>query len=339
MDTEEFIVGERTMEDAIMSESEDRYRKLNEMEYVPGAGEVLALGVYHGFQYAVLNIEGRHPCGYVNISGHVQDLEDSESEWKFARFNKIECHGGVSYAEPDLYPFYEGGFWIGWDYSHFGDFDSRISGHEGMKYSTDRVASECRTVIGQIESLLKERKSGREDDFSPFQESVEDVIACMRDGDWGCDRCGDLCNCPEQDRIIQGFADRLERANHFGRECHESLERIYLSANKSYKERLSEIKTEASEAVKDLLVENKRLKKELEDARLGIGSESGIERVSISRHDFDVMMDALCDAWMHRAAQCHNIEGRDIPKELHEDWSNDFERWFDLYNRLRGEVG
>lgn len=122
------------------------------------------------------------------------------------------------------------------------------------------------------------------------------------------------CETPYNDQLEEARSEIVR----LGKLVEEFADKVEIQAKKARK------------ATREL----RKAKKQLEKAE-----EPKTDEVTISRKDFDVMMDALCDAWMHRAAQCHNIEGRDIPKELHEDWSNDFERWFDLYNRLRGEVG
>lgn len=44
-------------------------------------------------------------------------------------------------------------------------------------------------------------------------ETLEQVCSSMRDGDWGCDRCGDNCDCPNAESIISSFADRILSAH------------------------------------------------------------------------------------------------------------------------------
>lgn len=43
-------------------------------------------------------------------------------------------------------------------------------------------------------------------------ETVADIVREMRSGNYGCDRCGDSCDCPNADAIISNFADRIEKA-------------------------------------------------------------------------------------------------------------------------------
>ena len=56
--------------------------------------------------------------------------------------------------------------------------------------------------------------------------------------------------------------------------------------------------------------------------------------VMVNKTDFDEMKNALVCAWETRKTQCSNIEGRKIPEDLHDYWSNDFNKWYDLYNRM-----
>lgn len=41
-------------------------------------------------------------------------------------------------------------------------------------------------------------------------ESIKDIVSEMRSGSYGCDKCGDTCDCPNADAIISKFADRIE---------------------------------------------------------------------------------------------------------------------------------
>lgn len=41
---------------------------------------------------------------------------------------------------------------------------------------------------------------------------IDDILREMRDGSWGCSKCGDACDCPNVEKIISGFADRIEAA-------------------------------------------------------------------------------------------------------------------------------
>lgn len=111
--------------------------------------ELLAGGVYKFHCYAITSM-GTHPCAYVQIpessplyKAKVDLLEDL-----------INCHGGVTYTGdladglPGLEP---GGFWIGWDYAHYGDFLGGLpDGCGGKKWDTEEMVAECRAVIDQL---------------------------------------------------------------------------------------------------------------------------------------------------------------------------------------------
>ena len=131
--------------------SKDIDRRLADMEYNnDGMSSCLALGIYRGFQYAVYNIRGSHPCGYVNISGHENELiDDPEATYDFEKFYWLVCHGGVTYAEAGLSSFAEG-YWIGWDYAHYNDYVPFAGGVFGKRHYTDEIVLECKNVIDQI---------------------------------------------------------------------------------------------------------------------------------------------------------------------------------------------
>lgn len=44
-------------------------------------------------------------------------------------------------------------------------------------------------------------------------ETVAGIVSKVRSGDYGCAKCGDLCDCPNADKIIASIADRIEEAH------------------------------------------------------------------------------------------------------------------------------
>lgn len=44
-------------------------------------------------------------------------------------------------------------------------------------------------------------------------ETVAGIVSKVRSGDYGCAKCGDLCDCPNADKIIASIADRIEAAH------------------------------------------------------------------------------------------------------------------------------
>ena len=43
-------------------------------------------------------------------------------------------------------------------------------------------------------------------------ETVAEIVSKVRSGDYGCAKCGDLCDCPNADKIIASIAGRIEAA-------------------------------------------------------------------------------------------------------------------------------
>lgn len=148
----------------------DYCEKFADDGYGKSALNLLAQGFYKGFEFKVLNICGDHPCGYVRITSKRRFLEDSQSEWLYERFGWVKCHWGITYARPYLYVNDKriSGFWIGWDYSHYGDYsykEARLFGSSrGDKHSTDEVVNDCREVIDQICERLENIKSYKENE-------------------------------------------------------------------------------------------------------------------------------------------------------------------------------
>lgn len=115
---------------------------------------VLNRGIYKGYEYLVISL-GRHPTAYVCLT------EKDEYFGKHYDEIYIDCHGGITYAEPTI-SFLE---WsekykcmvrtsikdkwiIGWDYAHYGDYD--IWSRSGRKYTTKEITQECKKVIKQL---------------------------------------------------------------------------------------------------------------------------------------------------------------------------------------------
>ena len=135
-------------------------RVIAEMAYGETGTRTLAVGVYRGFQYTVLNVRGMHPCGYVNVSGYERELaEEDDTGHDIFRYRWIDCHGGITYARVGVWKF-AGGYWLGWDYGHLGDYTVFPRGEGsfcGMPYFVKDVVYECKRVIDQIVERLRSR--------------------------------------------------------------------------------------------------------------------------------------------------------------------------------------
>lgn len=120
--------------------------------------EILYRSQYNGFEYIVISY-GIHPCAYVKIPKEhpLYGMNYSEID--------IECHGGLSFSG-SLSEILNGedGFWIGWDYSHYNDYDGSYEKSFGVatqylqftkKWSTDEIVEECEEVIDRIVEKYK----------------------------------------------------------------------------------------------------------------------------------------------------------------------------------------
>ena len=120
--------------------------------------ERVADGEYKGFHFNVLTI-GTHPCAYV-------DVTDSDLNGTHYIDINIECHCGLTYSRDYLHTVDKKGWFIGWDYAHYGDF----VGYElempiyirtnGKKWTTYEIINECKQVIDQIAADHPTEKGG-----------------------------------------------------------------------------------------------------------------------------------------------------------------------------------
>lgn len=108
---------------------------------------------------------GTHPCAYIDVTDtKLVGMEFVDIYYK----TKIECHCGFTYSRNYLASVDESKerYYIGWDYSHWGDY----SGYEAMfppelrsdgkMYNTAEMVRECKNVIDQIEEwAVKELKN------------------------------------------------------------------------------------------------------------------------------------------------------------------------------------
>lgn len=116
---------------------------------------VLATGSLRDYKYYVLN-QGTHPTAYVELpewhpffGNHYDDIP-------------VEVHGGLTYSShhlPTIADDEEGRFFIGWDYSHYGDFtgfylEPIFQNHKdmfgGKTYTTNEMVYDCLMVINQL---------------------------------------------------------------------------------------------------------------------------------------------------------------------------------------------
>lgn len=153
--------------------------------------KVLAKGTRDGFRWCIVNY-GTHPCAYVAIpknhplygksySQHCDCLMplrkkvleqpigkrgiipvfcwDGETASMDVIFN---VHGGITYSAKDLVYnpiMIEDVWWIGWDYSHAGDyfgyFDKDEQRSKDKKWTTEEIKREVMDLIRQLKKVRK----------------------------------------------------------------------------------------------------------------------------------------------------------------------------------------
>ena len=141
---------------------------MKDMIYGIDGGKIVLLdyGTYEGYDYAILNIRGTHPCCYVKLPFDHRLADDALEDYNSL---DIRCHGGITYSEKYLrIGGYisgnkwveevkdESGVWIGWDYAHSGDYiytpleQYCYSFGEERKYTTEELLKDVKNVIDQI---------------------------------------------------------------------------------------------------------------------------------------------------------------------------------------------
>lgn len=119
--------------------------------------ERLAMEVYKGYEFAVMNL-GTHPCCYIKLpKGH---------KYYGKNYNDIplSVHGGLTYSEKHLWVtedvIDETGWWIGWDYAHIGDylgFES-VFRHEyeppNKLWTIEELEQDCRNAIDELIEIM-----------------------------------------------------------------------------------------------------------------------------------------------------------------------------------------
>ena len=124
--------------------------EFREMVYRPKrlSPQQLTKGTYKGLDYYVLNL-GTHPCAYIDVTGtSIDGVEYEEVD--------IECHGGLTYSRPFLATVDKPGWFIGWDYSHYGDFSGTDMMFPpelqfgGKQWTTKEIVVHCFQAIDQM---------------------------------------------------------------------------------------------------------------------------------------------------------------------------------------------
>lgn len=130
----------------------------------------IADGVYRGIPFYVLSL-GTHPCAYVDIApAGITGINP----------NDIACHGGVTYTNNRLKTVGHEGSFIGWDYTHWGDYSGCLGAINGYAFVDDKrwttleVVAECKRVIDQIFEIW-EGENANDSEMAEKAENQEDL--------------------------------------------------------------------------------------------------------------------------------------------------------------------
>lgn len=113
----------------------------------PGSAEQIAGGTYKNFDYYVLNLK-THPTAYIDVTNSPLNGCDENID--------ISCHGGITWCDNFVKYIDKKGWFIGWDYAHYGDYtDYGYAAVNNMfpndkKWTTEEIVEECKNVINQI---------------------------------------------------------------------------------------------------------------------------------------------------------------------------------------------
>lgn len=114
---------------------------------------------------AVLNVRGGHPCGYIKLPEEMyqQMVESNEEPLEYnCDLFYLPVHGGVTYANygvpaKEVKGILPEGFWVGWDYNHYGDF--HCSGVPELDYFYDERDDKKWSTTEIIREANKARQS------------------------------------------------------------------------------------------------------------------------------------------------------------------------------------
>ena len=101
--------------------------EMKEMVY-GGKTNLLYACSFNGYDIAIINIRGSHPCAYIRIPDEKIKAIKARTAADFTKYYYWEdgqVHGGFTYGmfgKPGDYEELKEGFWLGWDYAHCGDY-------------------------------------------------------------------------------------------------------------------------------------------------------------------------------------------------------------------------
>lgn len=89
-----------------------------------------------------------HPTAYIDVTNSPLNGCDEDID--------ISCHGGITWCDNFVKYIDKKGWFIGWDYAHFGDYidcgDAALNNMflNDKKWTTEEIVEECKNVIDQI---------------------------------------------------------------------------------------------------------------------------------------------------------------------------------------------
>lgn len=118
--------------------------------------EILYEGKYKGLQFYIASL-GSHPVAYVAVPEnhplYKKDIIKGDTDIE------ILVHGGITFNDNDIYHIRGNipeGWFIGWDYAHYGDYDpymAQIRGYDKTdvrRWTTPEIYEEVKNVIEQL---------------------------------------------------------------------------------------------------------------------------------------------------------------------------------------------
>lgn len=120
-----------------------------------GRRSLLLSGMHDDYEFWIIDL-GTHPTAYVRVpSGHPcfkkKFMKDDE-------IDRIGCHGGITYSEDRLHVENQElkGWFIGWDYAHWGDhLGWETSDEFGKRWTTEEIFDDVKDVIRQLKKAVE----------------------------------------------------------------------------------------------------------------------------------------------------------------------------------------
>lgn len=141
-------------------------------------GSLLYFEQKDGFEIAIVNVRGSHPCAYVNVPKSFLEKYEKQPELDFNSWYADGAHGGFTYAEKEppvcVRVFSPGeGFWLGWDYAHCDDYTAIFDYYGNVlnrnsdekKWTTEEILEHAYSVINTLEYDDSEFDFGEESQY------------------------------------------------------------------------------------------------------------------------------------------------------------------------------